>query len=90
MQMNKLALIGFSALALTAYGPVFASSHEDAAAMAKKEVQATADAAQKVADDRQAEAVEAVKEGAADAGSKVDSAAAAEEVASEKMEKAAK
>ena len=36
MQTSKLALIGFSALALTAYGSLFASSHEDAAATEKK------------------------------------------------------
>ena len=87
MQMKKLALIGFSALALTAYGSVFAS---DDAAKEKKDVQEAADAAQKVADDRQAEAVTAVKEGAADAGAKVDSAAAAQGVAAEKMEEASK
>lgn len=86
MQMKKLALIAFSALALTAYGTLFAS---DDAEKAKAEAQATADAGQKVADDRQAEAEAAVKAGAADAGAKVDSAAAAEGVAAEKMEKAA-
>lgn len=88
MQIKKLFLIGFSALAMTAYGAVFASSHEDAAAMAKKEAQEKADAAQKVADDRQAEAEAAVKAGSADAGAKVSGAAAAEEVAAEKMKKA--
>jgi hypothetical protein len=87
MQIKKLALIGFSAFALTAYGTVFAG--DDAAAKEKMEAQETADAAQKVADDRQEEAVEAVKEGAADAGAKVDSAAAAQGVAADKMKKAA-
>mgnify|MGYP003573705037 FL=1 len=86
MQIKKLALVGFSALTLMAYGTLFAG---DDAEKAKAEAQETADAAQKVADDRQAEAVEAVKEGAADAGAKVDSAAAAQGVAADKMKKAA-
>lgn len=89
MQTRKLALIGFSALALTAYGSLFASSHEDTAAMEKKEVQEAADAAQKFADEKQGEAEAAVKAGAADAGAKVDEAAAAEDVAAKKKMKAA-
>lgn len=86
MKIKKFALLGLSALALTAYGTVFAG---DDAEKAKAEAQATADAAQEVADERQAEAESAVKAGAEDAGAKVDSAAAAQGVASEKMQKAA-
>ena len=87
MLKKNLALIGFAALALTAYGVGFAGSE---AAMEKQESQEAADAAQKFADEKQAEAEAAVKEGASDIGAKIDEAAAAENVAAEKMEEAAK
>ena len=61
MQIKKLALIGFSALALTAYGTTFASSHEKEDAAAKEDAQQEADAAQKVADEKQMEAEDGSK-----------------------------
>jgi hypothetical protein len=89
MQMKKLALIGFSALALTAYGTVFASSHEKEAAEEKKAAGDSAEVAKEYADEKQAEAETAVRSGAADAEEKVGEAADAKAVSSELHEKAA-
>jgi hypothetical protein len=86
MQIKKLALIGFSALALTAYGTVFA---EDDAAKEKKAVGDAADVAQEYSDEKQAEAEAAVKADAADASEKVGEAAASKAVASDLKKKAA-
>ena len=90
MQIKKLALIGFSALALTAYGTIFATSHEGEAAKEKAAVDDAADVAQEMADKKQAEAESAVKAGDKDASEKVGEAAAAMDVAKELKEEAAK
>lgn len=87
MQMKKLALIGFSALALTAYGTLFA---EDDAAKEKKAVGDAADVAQEYSDVKQEEAEAAGEAGAADASEKVGEAAASKAVASELKEEASK
>ena len=89
MQIKKLALIGFSALALTAYGSVFAGSEAEKAAEEKKAAEAAADVMQQKADEKQGEAEAAVMAGEKDATEKVDEAAAAMGVASEMKKEAA-
>ena len=89
MHIKKLTLIGFSALALAAYGNVFASSHEKEAAVEKEATSAAAEVAKEHADEKQAEAETAVRSGAADAEEKVGEAAEAKAVSSELHKKAA-
>jgi hypothetical protein len=88
MQIKKLALIGFSALALTAYGFVFAG--EDEAAKEKAAKDDAADVAQEYAEKKQEDAEAAVRADAPDAKEKVGEAAAAKAVSSEMKEEAAK
>jgi hypothetical protein len=87
MQIKKLALIGCCALAMTAYGTVFASEHEAAEEKAAKDD--AADVAQEYAEKKQAEAEAAVRADAPDAKEKVGEAAAAKAVSSEMKKEAA-
>lgn len=89
MQIKKIALIGLSALALTAYGTVFASSHEKEVTEEKKAAMDAAEVAGEHAEKKQAEAEAAVMSGAADAEEKVGEAAEAKAVSSELHKKAA-